>query len=537
MGDQSDREKGETGASAIESSDLTRRLLQRSAGKVGVVDARHPQQLYARTAGWIAERFPLIGQLSARYAAEDRTPVSTRELVMGRPLMEQVNVFTAAEPHLMPGPSLPRAETTAPRSRGDSHASPSSPQGKFRISRRRPQVDLKPDQAASRSGTPSDALAKPEGDARAGDPLENEVHLRTIVAPSAPASLILAKRTSEREGETTPVVSERAVADSSNRVAAPQVSRPAETATHLPAADLRETEGDPTAIVASTAPASLVLAKRTGERARETSPRVSERVVVDFNNVGSAPAISDATEAPTTAVRIDSGAPILVQQGPREASSGPTIGPGASTLAASQAAKGLILRKASIPKSGVSDPESAASALRDHANRAIADSDPATQLGKTSQSVVAPPRPLAMTQAATSLIQRKAQTDRSNGKETSNELAAGGSQGAVVVKEIADYVSRPSRPNIIWRKTADGSEVGGPLMNGDSRTHLARQSADSVSSETGFSQSIQTVTPAPTPTEARGRDSGIDPERITERIIRAISRRLEVERERRGLGK
>jgi hypothetical protein len=43
------------------------RLVQRSTNPVGVINARHPQQLHARTAGWMAERYGWLDHWRTRY--------------------------------------------------------------------------------------------------------------------------------------------------------------------------------------------------------------------------------------------------------------------------------------------------------------------------------------------------------------------------------------------------------------------------------------------------------------------------------------
>jgi hypothetical protein len=60
----------ETGA-AVESSALIQRLKRRHTEPPGVIDVRWPQTHYARTAGWIAQRLPLLQQLAVRYGGGD----------------------------------------------------------------------------------------------------------------------------------------------------------------------------------------------------------------------------------------------------------------------------------------------------------------------------------------------------------------------------------------------------------------------------------------------------------------------------------
>ena len=48
---------------------LATRLYRRGTEPIGVIDVRHPQDLYARTAQWIAQRFPLLAYFMTRYGS------------------------------------------------------------------------------------------------------------------------------------------------------------------------------------------------------------------------------------------------------------------------------------------------------------------------------------------------------------------------------------------------------------------------------------------------------------------------------------
>jgi hypothetical protein len=59
---------------AAPSSELTERILRRSAESLGVIDVRRPQQQYARTAGWVAQRFALLDHWRSRYLSAEDAP-------------------------------------------------------------------------------------------------------------------------------------------------------------------------------------------------------------------------------------------------------------------------------------------------------------------------------------------------------------------------------------------------------------------------------------------------------------------------------
>lgn len=67
--------------SSPNSSELTTRLLGRYVKPVGVIDTQHPQQLQARTAGWIAQRFGLLEHWRRRYESDESAPAADQSLV------------------------------------------------------------------------------------------------------------------------------------------------------------------------------------------------------------------------------------------------------------------------------------------------------------------------------------------------------------------------------------------------------------------------------------------------------------------------
>lgn len=69
-------------------SALAERLLRRHAEPVGVIDVRQPQQLHARTAGWVARRFGLLEHWRTRYGGHELVPPAKGEMVFNAPVAQ-----------------------------------------------------------------------------------------------------------------------------------------------------------------------------------------------------------------------------------------------------------------------------------------------------------------------------------------------------------------------------------------------------------------------------------------------------------------
>ncbi|HEV8483532.1 MAG TPA: hypothetical protein VGV87_08295 [Blastocatellia bacterium] len=500
MGNQEQEKKG---ASAIESSDLTRRLFQRSNGKAGVVDVRHPQLLFERIARWAQDPFPLIGQLSARYAAEEQPPASTRELVMGRPLMEQLDGLTTADPQFAQRPPLRQEKLAGLNSEGESNASTSAPQGKLRIRRRPPQVDLNPDQPAAAPETPSGVPAPLAGDPQA------KHHPAAPVASTAPPSFVLARKAVDSTREPNTILSVPPAKDSGDRGVAGSPS---------PSPFGNPQEKTPT--ITSIGSTSLILAKRSPKAARERTDTISSQRA-DLSDRDTGTSASHVVKAPEAAARIDSLPAVMVEERAVETTLETTAGKKATEL---------ILRKASSDKSGESYSEHGALAVTGAADGTSTTSDPATQPGKILQSAIAAPLPLAGAHVA-SMIQRKVQTDEQNAKV--KEAPGEAIPGAVVAKEIADHSARPSRPNIIWRKSEPAARDSRlDVIAGSAPMVVARQTDNSAAH---VARSASDPTAAPPPASDDQHSGGNNLKMTTEQVIRALYRRLAVERERRGI--
>ncbi len=80
---------------------LTERLAQRGSQPLGVIDVRQPQQHYARTAGWLSRRFPLLQELAARYQGDEEVSAGAAA------------VYRTAPPSLAVAPIIATGHTIA----------------------------------------------------------------------------------------------------------------------------------------------------------------------------------------------------------------------------------------------------------------------------------------------------------------------------------------------------------------------------------------------------------------------------------------
>jgi hypothetical protein len=101
-----------------QNSVLSERLLARSTGLVGMIDARHPQRLHAHTAGWVARRFGMLDHWRTRYEDAGRALNASGDLVFTAPTQpptEIGNMFEGAPSRdIVPSDAVPPAMPTAP---------------------------------------------------------------------------------------------------------------------------------------------------------------------------------------------------------------------------------------------------------------------------------------------------------------------------------------------------------------------------------------------------------------------------------------
>jgi len=108
MNDSEDKSELSTG--------LGERLLRRHHEPIGVVDVNHPERIYDRTEGWIAQRFALLDHWKSRYENSDSPGAVSGQLVLSRPRV-QSNAPVVSAPVL--------SSTQAPRPNAVASAPPS----------------------------------------------------------------------------------------------------------------------------------------------------------------------------------------------------------------------------------------------------------------------------------------------------------------------------------------------------------------------------------------------------------------------------
>lgn len=96
---------------------LAARLTRRITHPIGVVDVRHPEEIYARTVTWLSKRFPLLEPMMARCRNSDGDPFESSGFVF-----RMTGVNGDEEEPIAPLPA-----TVLPRSTASSFSSPSGP--------------------------------------------------------------------------------------------------------------------------------------------------------------------------------------------------------------------------------------------------------------------------------------------------------------------------------------------------------------------------------------------------------------------------
>lgn len=138
-----------------QSSLLEARLIRRITQPIGVVDVRHPEEIYARTVTWLSKRFPLLEPMMARCRHSDGVPFESHGFVfrmtgvdgdgneeerIARPPVTVLPRLTASSfsspPNAVPGESLSSSSAELFRVSRRPHrgAAPSSASGDPRLS-------------------------------------------------------------------------------------------------------------------------------------------------------------------------------------------------------------------------------------------------------------------------------------------------------------------------------------------------------------------------------------------------------------------
>ena len=206
-----DDHKDQTSAKTVQPTELSDRLLSRWVQSPGVIDLRHPERRYNITAGFAAERLPLLDRLNARRGLEVQTPAGGQEFAIVRRVIENTRGIentgaysSASQQFPQSGISEIRAERLA-----DSVAD-NSLSGKVRVSRKPVQP------TPSSRAESSEASVKSEASGNS-QPIQSSQSPAGRVSSSLP--LMLQKKTirtkteaqdgSSKSGESQPVITRR----------------------------------------------------------------------------------------------------------------------------------------------------------------------------------------------------------------------------------------------------------------------------------------------------------------------------------------
>lgn len=208
--------KDQTSAKTVQPTELSDRLLSRWVQSPGVINLRHPEQRYNITAGFAAERLPLLDRLNARRGVEVQTPSGAQEFAIVRRAIENTRgientgAYSSASQQF-PVQSSQSAISEIRAERLADSVADNSLSGKVRISRKPAQ----PTPSSSRAES-SEASVKSEASGNS-QPIQSSHAPAGRVSSSLP--LTLQKKTIQtktdtqdeigKSGESQPVVTRR----------------------------------------------------------------------------------------------------------------------------------------------------------------------------------------------------------------------------------------------------------------------------------------------------------------------------------------
>ncbi len=527
---------GTEGGETVPSIEPVERLLRRRSEPLGVIDVRRPQQLYARTAGWVAKRFALLDHWKTHYSNDEGESAASGSFVIAA----QGRSMTESQPLPSSPTKLARMATQSMASEPAGAASP-LPTAQYRVRRR----GVAPQTGASVDASPHSAFWT-EGDAT------------TVRSSSSTASAATSHiDRSELRAAELPTVAHHA-APTSSALILPE---------RLAGGVAAESETSGTASAPQTPAGNLAL----------TQPHLD-----GFKSVMPAATAAVPAQTPVHVSRVDSSAaalPFRLQRTPDEA--GPTRGQDLAAAAASRSTAQLPLSESpAIPSRRLSDNVSGTSFRRKPESRNPHVCWIPAFAGMTTEGDVPalgqPPRPsLSGSEDTTnritnSLAERmgragmeaslgKAESptsiplvQRQQASRTSSPEAVLGKVGGppmAVSAEIRTTATTTPHSTMVWRRTAEAPSSGGAfavMKTGSERralplalnatvgedSRVARQAITTDSAATTSTDSIALMPSTPTPTMPD--TEGLDVTRLAAQVGRLLARQLTVERERRG---
>jgi hypothetical protein len=532
----------------LAASPLNARLGGRLTQSVGVIDVKRIERHHARLTQWLAARYALLGRFQTRYGSQE-IPTVGNTLVMQQALQEQSNIFNEvasqiaahAPPPVSAAPTPPARQTSATPMPETNDPSP--PQGKLRLSRRPPTARSPQSQTADATGASS---------------------VSQIASPASPNALPVSANAPS--GANAANESERA---SKSRT-------PASAPT--PVDVVRAVEETSTAPLRRAAALDLPLTSRTGERAGVEAQPATRAIKPDDATIEARERDSSASNetmraasslpaAPPQVSGLDAGGELILRQtsasdaGEKVSATTQTqfktntqretMRAGVSSTVAAQTSE-LTLNSgipsaSEIPLTPEISRKNRAFVLRDDAPaKAPARSPVAIELMEASsvakQSAQSKPASEADISSTLPLVRQPAAQSQNADVRASFPTPAqnvsfipnaGNRNVAFEIQESAT----PALAPLIVRRQVEAAKAGsfssgeadGETLYGTPRQSNAASGSASGKQPTAQSQKILPASAA----EAQG--AQVDIGRITEQVIRALSRRMSVERERRGL--
>jgi hypothetical protein len=475
---------------------------------------RQPQQHYARTAGWVAQRFALLDHWKTRYGSDEDAASANAGLVFampGQPMAEPSRV------HASPTQLARMVQRVdAPQPRADAVAS-SSPPEQFRIRRRGvapaalPQIE-----------------ALPHGWRNAAAPAESNTATSNSSVSSV-SSVSSASSSSSGDAEAT---------------ATSRAERGEFRVVEIPALTLQATPMSSTLIAPKPLAGSVIAEPETAGSdvalsAEPSSPRAATSL--------STATASAPTPSPVNVSRAEampSPLPLRLQRKSSEAATGLAKAQELTVPAISAPIAHMPWSKSSA--SPASEPSSLAGgedAAREITN-AVAEQTNPTEIVTSLAAVVSP--------ASLPLVQRQPA-----GNARATDIAPGDvvDRQAARAAEIHTASASAPQPAMVWRQSAEGPSSRGAFAAGVTGGAMSALPLAISAAHGGEPQVARQATTAesmpPTPTESTTPAAAtpgpamppapeppapeIDIERLADQVSALLGQRLEIERERRGM--
>lgn len=536
----------------LRTSPLNARLGGRLSEAIGVIDVKHTQNHHARLMRWMAHRFPLLAHFQTRYNG-DEISGAQQSLVMQQAHASQVNPFNESPAHFSappapPPPSFNAATTPTLPSTPTAAPSPASPdetpQGTFRFKRRPPKSSQKYGTAETSGTRPS--AAPTESNATGG-------HISRAVEHASPASqtpppLVLSPSANNenKDAGARPATTFDAPTKRRDAANVEQVS----SATPTPATNAAR-ERNPASDASSNAQARAPeMPTRAPEIARESlagGPTLSPMpltkragdAATGFDKAKASGMLDSVAPRDARGSVAASGDELLLQrttasgmpQGDATTAAGRVASSNAiqtatETPAARETKTGFILRDDARGQRETGETQTRGSELLLRAQEATVSRRSETSRNAANAQALAGTASATARQAlplAPSMSPRAAsETTQANVPNVAFEIQDGA------------RVASAGGARIVWRKGREGAAPDG-FASFETGADISSVSSGASNASSVVNSTAQSQSSAPASVPAEAQNGAANIERITEQVIRTLSRRMSVERERRGL--